>query len=450
MSNTNNNLQTQTLNALHNAIMEAGGKDHPPMLALGNHVQWKSRIKRYIDTKPNSELIHYCLANPPHIFTWVEQTNPDSEAEVVQIILTRIDNDIYSTVDAFPNVCEMWKVIERFYKMMNDLVRNKCNVTNRQVYVHFLLQLQPEWQRFVTLVKQSQELKIVSYHKLYDILKQHQNEVNEIRAERLARKSTNLPTITSELDQTLVDQIRIILQEQIDELGIWACSKRMSKTQTGKGCSLSQGEDAIVLEAHYLYMAQIQKVTPDVADNSGPIFDAEPLQKDGNDDPAKEHDLLASLIEKLKCEIDDIKNRVIPTTSFSRPQLKSNQLEDRVMPNNSQRKKQEVEDHRRNFKFSNNKTFVTTCNDSLNAKTSNVNFVCVTCGKCVPNDNHDMCVLHYMNSVNSRIKQPIAMPISTKEPKRTMNQSVATPFKRTVALESTNQKPRSKIKKQYE
>ncbi|GKG46716.1 hypothetical protein Tco_0501562, partial [Tanacetum coccineum] len=33
------------------------------------------------------------------------------------------------------------------------------------------------------------------------------------------------------------------------------------------------------LKAHYLYMAQIQKVTPDAFDNSGPIFDAEPLQK---------------------------------------------------------------------------------------------------------------------------------------------------------------------------
>ncbi|GJR31780.1 hypothetical protein Tco_1108012 [Tanacetum coccineum] len=64
---------------------------------------------------------------------------------------------------------------------------------------------------------------------------------------------------------------------------------------------------------------------------------------------------------------------VIPTTSVSRPQLKSNQFEDRVMSNNSQGKKQEVEDHRRNFKFSKNKTFVTACNDSLNAKTSNVN-----------------------------------------------------------------------------
>ncbi|GKA32733.1 hypothetical protein Tco_0719100 [Tanacetum coccineum] len=33
------------------------------------------------------------------------------------------------------------------------------------------------------------------------------------------------------------------------------------------------------LEAHYMYMTHIQEVTPDAADNSGPIFDTEPLQK---------------------------------------------------------------------------------------------------------------------------------------------------------------------------
>ncbi|GKE66641.1 retrovirus-related pol polyprotein from transposon TNT 1-94, partial [Tanacetum coccineum] len=141
---------------------------------------------------------------------------------------------------------------------------------------------------------------------------------------------------------------------------------------------------------------------------------------------------------------------VISTTSISIPQLKSNRLDDRVMHNNSEGKKQQVEDHSRNFKFSNNKTSVTTCNDSLNAKISNVNFVCVTCGKCVLNDNHDMCVLHYINGVNSRIKIPMVVPISTRKPKLTMNQPVATSLKRTVALESSNQKPRSKIRKQYE
>nr|GEY43534.1 hypothetical protein [Tanacetum cinerariifolium] len=63
-------MQTQTSNTLHNAIMEVGSKYRPPMLATGNYVQWKSRIKRYIDTKPNHELIHYCLENPPYKLDW--------------------------------------------------------------------------------------------------------------------------------------------------------------------------------------------------------------------------------------------------------------------------------------------------------------------------------------------------------------------------------------------
>nr|GFB17966.1 hypothetical protein [Tanacetum cinerariifolium] len=128
-------MQTQTSNTLYNAIMEAGSKDPPPMLAPGNYVQWKSRIKRYIDTKPSHELIHYCLKNPPYQLDWtnievpVSEGSPittterihetyknvsqdirdqlNAEAEAVQIILTGIDNDIYSTVNACSNACEM-------------------------------------------------------------------------------------------------------------------------------------------------------------------------------------------------------------------------------------------------------------------------------------------------------------------------------------------------------
>ncbi|GJR35679.1 hypothetical protein Tco_1211363 [Tanacetum coccineum] len=152
----------------------------------------------------------------------------------------------------------------------------------------------------------------------------------------------------------------------------------------------------------------------------------------------------------MACDYLEAVEKLIPTTSVSRPQLKSIQLEDRVMQNNSQVKIKEVKDHRRNFKFSNNKKTITACNDTLNAKTSNVNFVCVTCGKCVLNDNHDLCVLNYIHGVNSRTKKPIVVPISTREPKRIMNQSVATPHRRTVALESTIQRPRSTFRRLYE
>ncbi|GJX59785.1 retrovirus-related pol polyprotein from transposon TNT 1-94, partial [Tanacetum coccineum] len=160
-------------------------------------------------------------------------------------------------------------------------------------------------------------------------------------------------------------------------------------------------------------------------------------------------------ISELKKLIEKIKEKYVETKFdkslvVSRPQLKSNRLEDRVLHNNSQWKKKKVEDHRRIFKFSNNKTSVTACNDSLNVKTLNVNFVCVTCGKCMLHDNHDMCVLHYINGVNSRTKKPIVVPISTREPKRKENQSVATTHKKIVALEPAIKKPRSIFRKLYE
>nr|GEZ00559.1 hypothetical protein [Tanacetum cinerariifolium] len=146
---------------------------------------------------------------------------------------------------------------------------------------------------------------------------------------------------------------------------------------------------------------------------------------------------------------DFSKSKVIPTTSVSRPQLKSNRMEDKVMLNISQGKKQEVEDHRRNVKFSKNKMFVIACNDSLNAKTSNVNFICATGGKYVLNEKHNMCVLKSRNGMNSRTKMPIVVPVSTREHKRIVK-PVAKPLRKTVASESTNQKPRHTNRKLYE
>ncbi|GJY36648.1 hypothetical protein Tco_0422026 [Tanacetum coccineum] len=80
----------------------------------------------------------------------------------------------------------------------NELTRTNLQVSPMQVNVQFLQQLQPEWSRFVTVVKQSQEIDTVSYHKLFDVLKQFQNEVNDIRSERLARKIAKPVTPQSE------------------------------------------------------------------------------------------------------------------------------------------------------------------------------------------------------------------------------------------------------------
>nr|GEW78086.1 hypothetical protein [Tanacetum cinerariifolium] len=126
---------------------------------------------------------------------------------------------------------------------------------------------------------------------------------------------------------------------------------------------------------------------------------------------SKSFDALQKHTINLEIDLQQCQEQIKNDKSFKTTQLKSNPMEDRVMRNNSKGKKQDVEDHRRSVKFSKNKPSVTTCNNSLKAKTLNVKFVCATCGKCVLKEKHDMCVLKSVNGVNSRTKMPIAMPV---------------------------------------
>ncbi|GKF35038.1 hypothetical protein Tco_0108238 [Tanacetum coccineum] len=76
--------------------------------------------------------------------------------------------------------------------------------------------------------------------------------------------------------------------------------------------------------------------------------------------------------------------------------------------------------------------------------------VCAECGTCVFNSNHDACVSRYLKDVNARTKKPNVVPISASKPKRKANKSVATPHKKTVALDTTIQKSKSYYKELYE
>ncbi|GKD00106.1 hypothetical protein Tco_1170380 [Tanacetum coccineum] len=132
-------------------------------------------------------------------------------------------------------------------------------------------------------------------------------------------------------------------------------------------------------------------------------------------------------------------------TNVSRPQLKSNKMKEKVVPNTSQVKfkKTEVEDHHRIPSISNQPKSVTACNDSLKSITLNVNDVCATCEKYVFNSNHHACISKYLNDVNARTKKPKVVPISTRKTKSQANKSVATPRNKTVASESTVQNSKS-------
>nr|GEU43382.1 hypothetical protein [Tanacetum cinerariifolium] len=104
----------------------------------------------------------------------------------------------------------------------------------------------------------------------------------------------------------------------------------------------------------------------------------------------------------------ELLRRVAHKTNVSRPQLRTNQMTDKVVPNNShvKTKKTEVEDHLRNSSISNITKSVTACNHSLKSRTSNVNVVCATCEKCLIDLNHFACVTKLLHDVNARTKKP--------------------------------------------
>nr|GEY85820.1 hypothetical protein [Tanacetum cinerariifolium] len=268
--------------------MEAGGKDRPPMLAPGNYVQWKSRIKRYIETKHNHELIQYCLKNPPYKFTWADKEVPisegssvtttetsmenyknvsqdirdqlNAEAEAVQIILTGIDNDIYFIIDACPNACEMWKTIERLKQ------GESINVQDLETNLYW------EFRKFTSRDGESLESYYSMFYKMMNELVRnqlyhpqdhptHYTQNSSTRSQQAATMNRGKAIVNSPLP--IYDQEPSMVAED-DEIANQDNSLRINRGAGYDNQRLEQAdwrddtddesEDQEV-EAHYMYMA---------------------------------------------------------------------------------------------------------------------------------------------------------------------------------------------------
>nr|GEY47965.1 hypothetical protein [Tanacetum cinerariifolium] len=144
------------------------------------------------------------------------QNQLDAEAEAVYIILTGIDNDIYSTVDVCPNACEMWKANERLKQDHNKLL--------------------PETEK--NEIDKLMALISLLFNKIY--------------------KSTNNNL------RTLVNTSR-------------ANQDNTPRINKGTGYD-NQRAVNVARDRENVGTHVIQEVTPDAANNSGPIFHAKPLQ----------------------------------------------------------------------------------------------------------------------------------------------------------------------------
>ncbi|GJS86158.1 protein kinase-like domain, concanavalin A-like lectin/glucanase domain protein [Tanacetum coccineum] len=142
-------------------------------------------------------------------------------------------------------------------------------------------------------------------------------------------------------ERTHYYQSLLIGDEYMQDRGIWLRNAELVRGQginlRGKLSAKEHGwlinsvreEEDQELEAHYIYMAKIQEAFLETDDDTVPFYDIKPMTE--GSDPSV-----------------SLSTRVNNTTSVSRPQLKSTEMRNMVLPNTSyaKSKKSEVEEHK--------------------------------------------------------------------------------------------------------
>nr|GEW00519.1 reverse transcriptase domain-containing protein [Tanacetum cinerariifolium] len=167
-------------------IYAAGSENRPSMLNKDNYVPWLPRIIRYARSRPNDKMIVDSIENGPYELTENDIKRMDADDQAIQTILLGLPKDVYAAVDSCETAKEIWNVesIESYYhhfmQLINDLKRNKHFLENIASNLKFLNNLQPEWKRYVTIVRQTKNLHEADFSQIYDFLKMNQDEDRQI------------------------------------------------------------------------------------------------------------------------------------------------------------------------------------------------------------------------------------------------------------------------------
>ncbi|GJY27679.1 hypothetical protein Tco_0403446 [Tanacetum coccineum] len=136
---------------------------------------------------------------------------------------------------------------------------------------------------------------------------------------------------------------------------------------------------------------------------------------------------------------------VKPSTSASGSQPSGNTKKDKIQRTPSSTQKNKVEAHPKTIKSSlRNKNCFVESKGNANVQHSNLNAnsepLCVKCNGCMLFDNHDLCVLNFINDVNARTKSKSVKKIGNACPLTRITITAEVPLRNLTALESDTPK----------
>ncbi|GJS03774.1 retrovirus-related pol polyprotein from transposon TNT 1-94 [Tanacetum coccineum] len=208
--------KSNSTNSNQQNLADSGPNERPLMLEKGNYIPWESRFRRFLDNKlEDGERMWNSIQNGPYqIPMVVDSTNPTvpiiellfkmtegnkkqyiADVRVMSYLLQAIPNDIYNSVDTSKEGNSLDSVHERLTTLVNIMDRNNVRPIPVVINTKFLNCFQPEWSKYVTMVRHNQTGPAVSYDVLYDQLVQFEPHVLASRAKKAAKNHDPLALI---------------------------------------------------------------------------------------------------------------------------------------------------------------------------------------------------------------------------------------------------------------
>ncbi|GJT73835.1 putative ribonuclease H-like domain-containing protein [Tanacetum coccineum] len=196
----------------------SGANERPPMLERWNYIPWKSRFRRFLDNKledrermwnsiQNGPYARPMISNPDdtekQIFKPLSKMTSTNKSQYIADVKERIKilmfgSDITSHVrdsrlmDEFDKFAakegeSLESVYERLTTLVNIMDRNNVHPILVSINTKFLNCLQPEWSKYVIMVRHNQTRDTVSCDVLYDSLVQFESHVLASKAKKAAK-----------------------------------------------------------------------------------------------------------------------------------------------------------------------------------------------------------------------------------------------------------------------
>ncbi|GKC90647.1 hypothetical protein Tco_1151296, partial [Tanacetum coccineum] len=422
------------MTTLADKVILSGADNRPPMLEKDMYDSWKSIMELYMMNRQHGRMILESVENGPLIWPSIEEngvTRPNKYSELSATEAIQADCDIKATNIILqglpPEVYVLFtykkgKTLRDFY-LRFSLLLNDMNIYNMkleqfQVNTEFLNTLPPEWSKFMTDVNLILDLHTTNIDQLHAYLGQHEFHANEMTQSpyQTHQKSYQNSQFQPHVSHYLSQQYSI--NQSSTPLSIthpsndyhssvhhnaYSLSSSIPKleyaptiNQQQQQPEFSQSDLGLIQEL----LTHISKTCPSVNNTDGKLVVVTPKNKDKRvrfTDPVTS---LGYTITKTASTSNQVSNKpmsssigVKPSTSACGSQPSGNTKKDKKQQTSSSTQKNKVEAHPRKVESSfKNKDYVVKPKGTAK------------CNGCMLSDNHDLCVLDFINNVNARNK----------------------------------------------